>query len=244
MGSENLSNKIYDPQFVAGLFDEMSKTYGIVNTLSSFGFCVLWREQCARMLDYRAGDCVVDMMSGMAELSTHVHRLAHHDKKIIAIDFSAEMDVLAGKTIKRKRLENCLALKQDALATGLESNSVDAVVSTFGLKTFDEEQTNRLVAEVKRILKPGGRFAFLEISVPPNRILRAFYMFYLGSVIPLIGRLFLGNPENYRMLGVYTTKFQNCDRAATLFDRGGLPTVSKSFFFSCATGFCGSKPEH
>lgn len=54
--------------------------------------------------------------------------------------------------------------------------------------------------ETKRILKPGGQFSFIEVSKPNNKLLKLFYGFYLGKLIPILSRLFLGNPEEYKML--------------------------------------------
>ena len=63
---------LYDPAFVRGLFDEMAATYGPVNLLSSFGFCIRWRRQCLRLIDLRPGSTVLDLMCGMGELESDV----------------------------------------------------------------------------------------------------------------------------------------------------------------------------
>ena len=68
-------------------------------------------------------------------------------------------------------------------------------------------------------------------------------MFYLENIIPMIGRLFMGNPENYRMLNVYTEAFENCQSTATAFRAAGLETSVRIFFFGCATGLVGRKTE-
>ena len=92
------------------------------------------------------------------------------------------------------------------------------------------------------MLKPGGRFSLIEISVPPSLVLRYPYMFYLKSIIPLVGRIFMGNPENYRMLGIYTDAFRNCEQFSKELNRIGLVASSTSHFFGCATGVIGYKP--
>ena len=133
-------------------------------------------------------------------------------------------------------------IEADALECPLGASSVDMIFCTFGLKTFSETQLSSLAAEVTRMLRPGGTFAFLEISVPPNPLLRIPFLFYLQQVVPLLGRLFLGNPENYRMLGVYTRAFHNCQTTGSLFAKAGLQIHFRSYFFGCATGFVGCKP--
>jgi demethylmenaquinone methyltransferase/2-methoxy-6-polyprenyl-1,4-benzoquinol methylase len=133
-------------------------------------------------------------------------------------------------------------LVADVLAIESESLRADVVVSSFGLKTFSAEQQERLAHKVAQILKPGGSYSFVEISVPPSRLLRPIYMFYLKRVIPLIGRLMLGDPSCYRMLGVYTEAFGNAHHFATYLRAAGLEARETSLFFGCATGVRGIKP--
>jgi len=115
-------------------------------------------------------------------------------------------------------------------------------VSSFGLKTFTAEQQEQLARVVLRILRPGGTFSFLEISVPPFAWLRWPYLFYLSYIVPFIGRIFLGNPNNYRMLGRYTAAHRNCSEFANRCSSAGLVVSQTSFFFGCATGVTGRKP--
>ena len=68
-------------------------------------------------------------------------------------------------------------------------------------------------------------------------------MFYLNHVIPMIGRLALGNPDNYRILGVYTSAFEDCKATADCFTAAKLRVQYHSYFFGCATGITGLKPK-
>ena len=81
----------------------------------------------------------------------------------------------------------------------------------------------------------------LEISIPRLGVLRWPYLFYICHVIPLIGRAFLGHPDNYRMLGIYTRAFGNCAKVKDEFARVGLVTSEASFFLGCAAGVFGYK---
>jgi demethylmenaquinone methyltransferase/2-methoxy-6-polyprenyl-1,4-benzoquinol methylase len=98
-----------------------------------------------------------------------------------------------------------------------------------------------LASETKRILKPGGEFSFVEVSKPSNKILHFFYSLYLGRIIPVLGKLFLGNPEDYKMLWTYTHTFENAKKAREIFANTGLKTTFNSYFYGCATGFSGQK---
>jgi demethylmenaquinone methyltransferase/2-methoxy-6-polyprenyl-1,4-benzoquinol methylase len=231
--------RIYDSNFVRELFDEMSTTYGIVNLISSFGFTILWRRQCARSINVEPGFRVLDLMSGMGELCFELSRRLDSDGQLIGLDLSP---VMCRQAEKLDFDTSYRVIEADALDCPLDDDSVDCVFSSFGLKTFDNNQLDSLASEIHRVLRPGGEFSFLEISVPPNRVLRAIYMFYLRQVIPVLGRLFMGNPENYRMLGEYTSAFGDCKVAADLFAANGLQVEFRSYFFGCATGVIGAKP--
>ncbi len=77
--------------------------------------------------------------------------------------------------------------------------------------------------------------------MPASRLLKPLYMFYLKTIIPLIGAIFLGNPENYKMLGVYTEKFGDCRRMKEILEAQGFTVEYHDYFFGCATGLSGYK---
>ena len=235
-----MSEKIYDPEFVRDLFDEMSRTYGIVNVISSFGFCSLWRYQCLSQIDVEQGSHVVDLMTGMGELYRLISKRIGKGGRISGFDISSQMCSRAVENAEKLSL-NATTVETDVLLHSFEPDSADAVVSCFGLKTFSDSQLERLVKQLARVLRPGGQFAFLEISVPKNRLLKIPYMFYLNRIIPVIGRMMMGNPDNYRLLGVYTRQFSSCERVVEIFKRQGLSVNWNHFFFGCATGLAGRR---
>ena len=228
----------YNPAAIRDLFNEMSATYGAVNLISSFGFTLRWRNQAIKNIPIAETSHVVDLMSGMNELC---RSLSHHSSSglhVTAVDISPEMAHRA-----RKDWPFHVETKvEDVLAWNFESGSADAVISSFGLKTFDPNQQLQLARIVASLLRPGGHFSLVEVSVPPARILRWFYMFYLNRIIPWIGRLFLGNPLNYQMLGLYTQDFGSCRHFAECLQQQGLQVRTVSYFFGCATCVCGTKP--
>jgi len=233
---------IYDPRFVSRLFDEMAKTYGVVNLISSFGFSKRWRRQCVHAINVKHGSTVLDLMTGMAELSPDLIKSAGAESEVIALDISRLMCERAMGQFNRLNVEASVAVVTgNALQCPVSTNSVDYVFSSFGLKTFNAEQLELLAKEIARVLKPGGAFSFLEISTPPSPLLRIPYMFYLCFVIPFIGRLFMGNPDNYRLLGVYTEAFVDCRLSKKFFSKAGLSTTYHRYFFGCATGLSGFK---
>jgi ubiquinone/menaquinone biosynthesis methyltransferase len=230
---------IYSEDFVSGLFDSMSSTYGITNYISSFGFTERWRHRCIEQLPQQAQlKAGYDLMTGMGEVWASLDK-RFTKTEIIGVDISPMMLARAAKNVSKYSFQISLQ-QEDVLSNTIPDNSADFIVSSFGLKTFNEEQQSLLADEVARILKPGGVFSFIEISVPQN-VLRPLYMFYLKQVIPVIGTLFQGNADNYRMLGTYTSKFKDCSIFYHQLSKKGLDVKYKRYFLGCATGVSGVK---
>ncbi len=213
----------------------------MTNFISSFGFCKRWRDQCVAQVPLRPGMTVYDLMTGMGECWQPISRQLHTHGQLIALDFSPEMCRRAGNRSARFSPLDVQIVEEDILCNTLAAESADCIISTFGLKTFSDEQKQILARELAPILRPQGTFSLLEISVPSSPLLHTPYMFYLKHVIPIIGKLLLGNPDNYRLLGVYTERFSNCQQMATYLRAAGLHVKYKRFFFGCATGVFGSK---
>jgi demethylmenaquinone methyltransferase / 2-methoxy-6-polyprenyl-1,4-benzoquinol methylase len=233
-----LDRQFFEESTVQSLFDKMGPTYDIVNLVSSFGFSEFWRWQCVGRVDARSGELVCDMMSGSGECWRYLLR---RKARIASIDFSVGM--IQRQMARRERtIGSIQVLCENALQTSIADSSVDAVVCAFGLKTLSSEQTGRFAAELHRILRPGGRFSLLEISDPVGWFGAPLFRFYVGSIIPLIGRACLGDIECYRMLGVYTRAFGSCENVVSHFTRAGLAAHVLRHFFGCATSICGEKP--
>ena len=79
---------IYNPTFVRDLFNEMSRTYGITNFISSFGFCKRWRGQCVAQVALRPGMIVCDLMTGMGECWPPITTALQARGQLFALDFS------------------------------------------------------------------------------------------------------------------------------------------------------------
>jgi demethylmenaquinone methyltransferase/2-methoxy-6-polyprenyl-1,4-benzoquinol methylase len=242
MPSPDGTPDIHDLAFVEGLFDEMAGTYERVNFITSFGFSKRWRRQFVQKVALQPGMTVCDLMCGMGECWSAIRSGLRDDGRILALDISNGM--LRGALCNRRTLGRIAVTvsRQDARSTSLPTESIDCVVSGFGLKTFSDSQMATLFQEVRRILKPGGAFSFVEVSVPSKRLLKVPYMFYLKRIIPLIGRTLQGNPSNYRYLGIYSERFGNCRRVLAMLENEGLVAQYHDYFLGCATGVSGYKP--
>jgi len=234
--------KIYDPEFVENLFDRMSNSYERINTLFSFGFTYFWRKgMISKIVESRNGNLeIIDLMTGMGETWDIIEN-TYPGSKLTGLDISEGMLKRARRKSKEKYNDSVIVIKENVLDNSLESGHYDLVLSAFGLKTFDKDQVLQLAKEVKRILKPNGEFVFVEISKPSNYLLNIFYQLYIGKITPIITKLLLGDPIEYRMLWEYTKRYKNSDWVKEIFEEVGLTTKYDSYFFGCATGIHGIK---
>ena len=228
----------YDDQYVAALFDRMGPTYDLVNRISSFGFCELWRYQCVEQAKIKPGALVCDFMAGSGECWPYLKQ--RNPSQIIAVDFSPVMVQRQRERSSRSKLSVEIRY-ENATSTSIAPDSVDCAVGAFGLKTLSPESLFGFARELHRILKPGGTYSLLEISRADSWILGAMYRFYLSRLIPLIGKSLLGDIECYRMLGVYTEAFGSCASVARIFLETGLTADVRRHFFGCATSLTGTK---
>jgi len=238
-----MENNIYNPEYVKGLFNKMSSSYERMNFITSFGFSIRWRRQFLetfKQTQHKAD--IIDLLTGMGE-TWNATKNKLPNSTLTVLDFSDGMLKYAKQKSETKYNNEIIVLQQDILKNKLPSNHYDFVTCAFGLKTFNDEQLNVLALETKRILKSGGQFSFIEVSKPNNRVLKTLYGFYLGKIIPILGRLLLGNPEEYKMLWQYTKKFDNAKKATEIFADTGLKTEFNSYFYGCATGFYGTKTD-
>lgn len=232
---------IYDPEYVKRLFNQMSNSYERMNFITSFGFSILWRKQfIAKLKRSDEHIKIIDLLSGLGE-NWKLLIQRYPNAEFTGLDFSDEM-------IKKSRHKNMFklgnrfkVLQQNLLSNKLKSEEFDIVTCAFGLKTFNEEQLQSLATTVNRILKKDGEFSFIEISKPNQKILLAVYKFYLSKVIPILGKIFLGNPNDYKMLWIYTERFNNSKQVKEIFKRNNLDVTYQSYLWGCATGITGKR---
>lgn len=230
---------IYDPEFVKKLFNQMSASYEKMNYITSFGFSIRWRKQFLRKLMQNNGSIkVIDLLSGLGENWSYlVKKFPNAD--FYALDFSEEMIQNSRKKNAQKLNNRFTILNQNLLEANLEPNQFDVVTCAYGLKTFNEAQLEQMAKVLSSILKPNGAFSFVEVSKPDNRFLYFFYSLYIGKIIPILGKLFLGNPQDYKMLWIYTEEFKNCQEVANIFEKHNLQVNFDAYFLVARPEFQG-----
>lgn len=245
---------IYDPDYVADLFDRCAGNYRWWAAVASFGFVWLWRRQCVARLPgqmalarhkgayvNRRTPEVVDMMAGTGEVWPHLLKL-FPDARIRALDISRRMHDHAVAELHGPYAHRIQHLQADVLDHELLPGSADVVISTFGLKTLSAEGQARFAKQVAHVLREGGCFSLIEASDPKSWILRPLYRLYMDRVLPVIERLFLRGAQDFSMIGTYTKDFGDCSHFAECLRAEGLFVSERAHVFGCATSVAGFKP--
>ena len=193
---------------VRGMFDRIAPRYDRMNRLITGNMDQRWRRSLVKRLNIRPSDLVLDLACGTGDFTEMVLR---RRARVVGLDFAGVMLEQAKHRVPKAGL-----LQGDAQSLPLASASVDVVVSGFALRNFTDIPGAFL--EVSRILKPGGRFGYLEVDEPHNPLIRRGHSFYFGRVMPLLGAAFSDGgayrylrdstvylPEEGELLGMLTS---------------------------------------
>lgn len=171
---------------VRDMFDAIAPRYDLVNRVMTFRMDVGWRRRSVRALALPSGSRVLDVACGTGDLCGELRR---GSLRPIGVDLSFGMLAAARTTAP--------LLQADALRLPLPEGAVDGVTCGFALRNL--VALDPFLAELARVVRPGGRIALLEVATPANRLLRWGHGIYFGKVVPLVGGL-LSDPTAYRYL--------------------------------------------
>lgn len=187
------------PARVAAMFDAIAGRYDLLNHALSAGLDLHWRTVAIRSLRLTGRERVVDVCAGTGDVALAAVGANPGAARVVGIDFSAEMLRLgAVKLAARGEDRRIRLVRGDATRLPLPTSSIDAATIAFGIRNV--EQPERGLAEMHRVLRPGGRLAILEFSIPASRLVRAVYLPYFRHVLPRIGRLVSGHGSAYTYL--------------------------------------------
>ncbi|HSB38272.1 MAG TPA: ubiquinone/menaquinone biosynthesis methyltransferase [Gaiellaceae bacterium] len=200
------------PDAVRSMFDRISPVYDAMNRTMTMGLDQRWRRAAVAAV-VRPGDRVLDACSGTGDLAVAALRAGG---RVTGLDFSERMLKRAGR--KGPEVE---WVQGDALALPFEDGSFDAATVGFGVRNLDDLE--RGLAELRRVLRPGGRVAILEIT-RPRGLLAPFYRLWFDGLVPLLGRLLPGGSA-YTYLPASVRRFPGPDDLAGLLRGAGFEDV-------------------
>jgi demethylmenaquinone methyltransferase/2-methoxy-6-polyprenyl-1,4-benzoquinol methylase len=199
---------------VQAMFDRIAGVYDVMNSVMTAGLHHRWRERAADLARVGPGTRALDVATGTGDLAV---ALAARGAEVVGADFSDGMLERARAKAPGIRFEHA-----DALDLPYEDGSFDAATVGFGARNFGDLE--RGLAEMVRVVRPGGRVVILEITTPTRPPLSTFFSLWFDRVVPLLGR-FAADPEAYEYLPRSVKRFPGPAALAGLLRDTGLEDV-------------------
>ena len=225
---------------VKEIFGTITNRYDFLNHFLSLRRDVAWRRFAVKKMRFLNTRRFLDIACGTGDLALDVAARYPHTQ-ITGLDFVKEMLVLAGPKIEKKGLGSRVHLVEgDATALPFADSSFDVAAVAFGIRNIPDRL--QALREMTRVVTPGGQVMVLEMVLPPNRMFRPVYHFYLSRILPRLARIFTGNPGAYHYLADSIKNFPAPDKFAALMTEAGLKDVKKySLTLGVTYLFCGIK---
>jgi len=186
-------------RLVRGVFDSVAERYDVMNDLMSFGVHRLWKRFVVATSGVRSGHVVLDLAGGTGDLGALLARRVGPTGQVVLGDINAAMLRTGRARLLDRGIGPELAPVQiDAEALPFPSSTFDCVTIAFGLRNVTRKE--RALAEMCRVLRPGGRVAVLEFCPQVLPAVRPLYETYSFRVLPWLGERVAGDGESYRYL--------------------------------------------
>ncbi len=218
---------------VREMFGRIAPRYDLLNHLLSFSLDRLWRRRTARHFSgvlARPGACILDLCCGTGDLAFALSRRGVELSKtsdaacrVIGSDFAIPMVELAAQKGRSARAPATF-LAGDALSLPFAAGTFDLVTAGFGFRNLANYR--RGLAEIARVLKPGGEVGLLEFSDPQRGIGAAAFRFYFRRILPRIGGAISGDAHAYNYLPNSVSKFPPPEELAEWMKTAGFTEVN------------------
>ena len=199
---------------VRAMFDRIAGVYDVMNSVMTAGLHHRWRERAADLARVGPGTRALDVATGTGDLAI---ALARRGGEVVGSDFSEGMLERARAKSPQVRWEQA-----NALALPYDDDAFDAATVGFGARNFSELE--RGIAEMARVVRPGGRVVVLEITTPTKPPLSTFFSLWFDRIVPLLGRV-TGENQAYSYLPNSVKRFPGPRELGAVMAGAGLRDV-------------------
>jgi demethylmenaquinone methyltransferase / 2-methoxy-6-polyprenyl-1,4-benzoquinol methylase len=196
------------------MFDRIAGVYDVMNSVMTAGLHHRWRERAADLARVGPGSRALDVATGTGDLAI---ALARRGGEVVGSDFSEGMLKRARAKSPQVRWEQA-----NALALPYDDDAFDAATVGFGARNFSDLE--RGIAEMARVVRPGGRVVVLEITTPTKPPLSTFFSLWFDRIVPLLGRV-TGENQAYSYLPSSVKRFPAPRELGAVMARAGLRDV-------------------
>jgi len=209
--------------YVTDLFARIAPRYDLMNTLITWGMHRRWRQKTVQVTTQGLQGKALDVATGTGDLALALARLPEIDYSV-GVDLLPEMLVLAqAKTRSRGLTGRANLIKGDALALPFPDNTFACATAGFSLRNMPD--LCQALAEMARVVQPGGRVSTLELTPFNSGIKARLFRLYFHRLVPFMGQVIAGDRSAYAYLPQSVDHFLEADRLAGLFQEVGLTEV-------------------
>ena len=221
------------------MFNNISGRYDFLNHFLSLGIDIIWRKKAVKELKDLQPKHILDIATGTGDFA--IEALSLKPDKITGVDISEGMLSIGRQKITKMKLDHKIELQMgDSEKLLFDDNTFDAVIVAFGVRNF--ENLEKGLADMCRVLKPGGKVVVLEFSKPVGFPMKQLYSFYFKYILPIIGRLISKDQAAYTYLPESVKAFPDGSLFTGILDRVGFKnTICKPLTFGICSIYTGIK---
>jgi len=208
---------------VGQVFSSVARNYDLMNDLMSLGVHRLWKQWLRTHAALRPGMRVLDLAGGTGDVARLLRADVGPTGQVVLADINAGMLAVGRDRLLDAGIADVPPVQANAEALPLANGRFDRVTIAFGLRNVTHKP--QALAEMRRVLKPGGMLLILEFSMPENPALRSTYDAYSFGVLPWLGGLVAQDADSYRYLAESIRTFPDPDHLDTLLFEAGFDEV-------------------
>lgn len=210
------------------MFSALPPRYDLTNHVITLGLDRGWREAAAKACLETSPHKVLDLACGTGDLSVAICRFAGYEVDLVGLDYSQPMLDIACKKVAKVPGGKATFILGDAANLPFADDDFDCVGISFAFRnlTYKNPLSEPALAQILRVLKPGGRFVVVETSQPRSKIIRRGFHIYLRSFVRTSGFLISGNQGAYRYLAESAAHFYTPDDVKALLMKSGFKSDS------------------
>ena len=213
---------------VGAVFDSVAGKYDLMNDVMSAGIHRAWKNWYVWQTGVKPGEAVLDLAAGTGDITLRLAKRmrgkgagADIEGRLVSSDINAAMLKIGEERLRNKGwLKNLEFIIANAEALPFADNSFDLITMAFGLRNVTHQ--DKAIAEMARVLKPGGRVLVLEFSRPKNAVINRFYDWYSFTFLPKMGAVIAKDADSYQYLAESIRMHPPQEELKAMFAAAGL----------------------